>query len=283
MKRIKNLLLNIIHSFHLKKVSANISVLGPSDLLTGRIALITGGTSGIGFAIAEKFIQAGAKVIITGRNEEKNEKACKRLKEKTGKDCFSIVLDVKNVSLFDSVLSDIQKKIGIVDILVNNAGILGGHISKATDDEFDDIIATNTKSVFFLTRSFADNLISHKKNGNILNIASSSSYRPANSVYGISKWAIRGFTQGMARSLAAHNIIVNGIAPGPTLTPMLQNEAGDNLDKPNSLIKRYIMPDEIASVAVLLCSGLGSCFIGEILCMTGGSGTLTNEDYNYQY
>lgn len=119
--------------------------------------------------------------------------------------------------------------------------------------------------------------------GNILNIASSSSLRPATSAYNISKWGIRGFTIGLARLLAPHGITVNGIAPGPTATPMMMKNNEKNMAKPNSLIKRWILPEEIANMAVFLVSDMGKSIVGDIVYMTGGAGNVSNEDISYNF
>lgn len=108
-----------------------------------------------------------------------------------------------------------------IDILVNNAGLVGGDIRNTSEVDFDKIINTNLKSVFFLSRLIAEDMVKNGIEGNILNIASSSSLRPAISAYTLSKWGVRGLTQGLAKMFAPHGIVVNGLAPGPTATPML--------------------------------------------------------------
>lgn len=119
--------------------------------------------------------------------------------------------------------------------------------------------------------------------GNILNIGSSSSLRPATSAYTITKWGIWGFTIGLARLLAPHGVTVNGIAPGPTATPMMMKNNEKNMAKPNSLIKRWILPEEIANMAVFLVSDMGKSIVGDIVYMTGGAGNVSNEDISYNF
>ena len=118
--------------------------------------------------------------------------------------------------------------------------------------------------------------------GNILNIASSSSLRPAISAYTLSKWGIRGLTMGLAKALAPYGITVNGIAPGPTATPMLRSY-GNNITNNNIPLGRFVMPEEIANMAVFLVSGLGRSVIGDIVYMTGGAGVITYEDMGYNF
>ena len=172
---------------------------------------------------------------------------------------------------------------GKIDILVNNAGVLGGDISSATEAEYDTIFDTNMKGMFFLSQLVGRYMKDNSIKGNILNIASSSSLRPAASAYTLTKWGARGFTLGLAKSLAPYGITVNGIAPGPTATPMLGK--GDALDItfPNNPLGRFALPEEIANMAVFLVSGMGRSIVGDIVYMTGGSGLITFDDINYSF
>ena len=170
-----------------------------------------------------------------------------------------------------------------IDILVNNAGASGGEISTTNEYEFDKIIDTNIKGTFFMSKYFGEYMRDNGIKGNILNIASSSSLRPATSAYNISKWGIRGFTIGLARLLAPYGITVNGIAPGPTATSMMMKDNKGDMSKPNSLIKRWILPEEIANMAVFLVSDMGRSIVGDIVYMTGGAGNVSNEDITYNF
>jgi NAD(P)-dependent dehydrogenase (short-subunit alcohol dehydrogenase family) len=128
---------------------------------------------------------------------------------------------------------------------------------------------------------FGKYMVKNGIKGNILNIASSSSLRPAVSAYTISKWGIRGLTMGLARALAPHGITVNGIAPGQTATPMLKKENRDNINNPTCPLGRWILPEEIANGAVFLVSDMGRAVLGDIVYMTGGAALLSYEDMNY--
>ena len=120
--------------------------------------------------------------------------------------------------------------------------------------------------------------------GNILNVASASSLRPANSAYTLSKWGIRGLTLGLAKALAKDGITVNGIAPGPTATPMLMKDnQNDNMVLERLPLGRYIMPEEVANMAVILVSSMGRAIMGDIIYMTGGAGILTYDDVPYSF
>lgn len=265
-------------------VKASLATLAPNELLKGRCALITGGTSGIGYSIAQSFLNAGASVIITGRSEDKLLKAKEKL------DCYgrvyAYVMNNQNVSsflpTFDRMLSDVKMRgINCIDILVNNAGVLGATLPDATEEQYDKVLDTNLKAVFFLSQMFGKYMVKNKIKGNILNIASSSSLRPAVSAYTISKWGIRGLTMGLARSLAPHGITVNGIAPGQTATPMLRKDDNNNLINTTCPLGRWILPEEIANGALFLVSDLGRAVVGDIVYMTGGAALLSYEDMNY--
>ena len=119
--------------------------------------------------------------------------------------------------------------------------------------------------------------------GNILNIASSSSFRPASSAYTISKWGVRGLTLGLAKSFSPYGIVVNGVAPGPTATPMLLKDKKDDLTFERNPLGRFALPEEIANMAVFLVSDMGRTIVGDIVCMTGGAGVITFDDVNYNF
>lgn len=269
-------------------VNVEVSVLPANKLLEGRTALVTGGTSGIGYAIAKAFVNTGAMVIITSRSAERAEQAAMSINQElnvVGR-VFGIALDNTDVQSFEEKLVTILQLLPNrkLDILVNNAGIGGGNISTTSEAEYDAVMSTNLKSAFFLSRVVAKYMISNSVCGNILNIASSSSVRPATSAYILSKWGIRGLTEGLARSLIPHNIVVNGLAPGPTATSMLRGNASDeNLYHPDSLIGRYVTVEEIANMAVILVSKMSRSIVGDIVYMTGGAGTLVNSDFNYTF
>ena len=174
-----------------------------------------------------------------------------------------------------------QKSIGGIDILVNNAGVLGAIIPNAKEEDYDKILDTNLKGVFFLTQFFCNYMAKNNIKGNVLNIASSSSLRPAISAYTVSKWGLRGLTLGFARSYAKFGITINGLAPGPTATPMLIHNGNKNLLNEQIPLGRYALPEEIANMAVFLVSDMGHSIIGDIVYMTGGAGLVSYEDVNY--
>ena len=260
--------------------SAQIVNLSPSELLEGRRALVTGGTSGIGYSIAEAFLKAGASVIITGRNQERIDKTVATLR--CYGEIYGYVLDNSDVASFEVTFKKMTENNKVVDILVNNAGILGAVLPNAKEEDYDLILNTNLKGAFFLSQMIGKYMKEKQIKGNILNIASSSSLRPAVSAYTISKWGLRGLTMGLAKVLSPYGITVNGLAPGPTATPMLK-KSGDNITNDDIPLGRFIMPEEIANMAVFLVSEMGRSIIGDIVYMTGGAGVVTYEDMRYNF
>lgn len=287
-KYLKRGITYILHGQPIQKVYAQVSYLSPSDMLEGRTALITGGTSGIGFEIAKAFINAGATCIITGRKEEKVKDACAKIDQDVRKkgNIYGLAWDVTDVEgnsqRFKKALELVKGE--QIDILVNNAGLVGGEISNCTEEKYNAILNTNLKGSFFMAQLVARYMKDNEIKGNILNIGSSSSLRPATSAYTITKWGIRGMTKGLAKILSPYGITVNAIAPGPTATPMLMpNGVKDDISFPTNPLGRFIMPGEIANMAVFLVSNMGRAIIGDMIFMTGGSGVVTYDDVHYSF
>ena len=265
-----------------------------SDLLSDRVVFITGGSSGIGYSIAEACLHSGASVIIAGRDKEKLDIASKRLQEDAlFKDkVFSVVLDISDIKSCESVIDDIEKKLNgnKIDTLINNAGLgtsslQNGSFNTISETDYDKVMGTNLKGTYFLSRAFARYMIKNKIQGNILNIGSSSCLRPAASAYTLTKWGIRGMTLGLAKTLIPYGIVVNGIAPGPTSTPMHVHgiyKPGEDLTS-QTPASRDAVPEEIANFAVIMISGMGRMIVGDMVYMTGGAGLITFDDMTYQF
>lgn len=270
----------------INKVTYNIVELSRNELLLGKVALVTGGTAGIGYSISKAFLNAGAKVIITGRDSDRIKKAIESLKQETGSNNVKgLVLNNIEIKNFPEKVKEAVSLFASIDILVNNAGVLTyDTISTENEEQYEKVLNTNLRGPFFLSQQVGQYMINNHIKGNILNVGSSSCLRPAVSAYTLSKWGIRGLTLGLARSLAPYGITVNGIAPGQTLTAMVTNhDKIDNLYHPNVPLGRYILPEEIGNMAVILVSDMGRAMIGDIVYMTGGAAVTTFEDVTYKF
>lgn len=191
---------------------------------------------------------------------------------------------------FETSFLEIQNRLSVcgdknlkISILCNNAGIQGSQFGFAKEEDYDNVMDTNLKGVFFFSQLVGRYMVDNNIEGNILNIASASSLRPAASVYTLSKVGIKEFTLGMAKSLIPHGVVVNGLAPGPTATPMLIKGEKPNLAIDHNPLGRFALPEEIANMAVILTSNMGRTIVGSIVYMTGGSGTITFEDVQYPF
>lgn len=267
-----------------KTVEVKTVSLAPTELLAGKTALITGGTSGIGRSIAMAFLRAGADVIITGRSLQKTKEVAEEIMTQCNRGrAFGVALNNKDIASFATVLKEVQDLIGNkpIDILVNNAGTDDGSCYRCSVEDYENIMDTNLKGAYFLSRIVSDYMRDNHIQGNILNIASSSSLRPATTPYILSKWGIKGMTIGLAKILIKDGIVVNGLAPGPTATPMLKKNIDDNLYIANNPSERFATPDEIANMAVVLTSSMGRMIVGDTIYMTGGAGILTVDDIKY--
>lgn len=263
----------IVRLLRSKKIVEVPKTIDGKHILAGKIALITGGSSGIGFAMARKFVDEGAKVIISGRNEDKLRKCQNEL----GSDAVkSLVLDVTNVDSLPNKVKDAVALYGRIDILVNSAGVGDKKdFLNTTEDDYDQVMDVNMKGTFFMSQSIAKYMIENRIKGHILNLASSSSNRPAWNAYQISKWGVKGFTIGLADTLIKHGIIVNAIAPGPTATPFMGLKNGENETITDQPTQRYAYPSEIADLAAFMVSDYGNLIVGDTYFISGGSGITT--------
>lgn len=247
----------------------------PQQLLAGKVALVTGGTGGIGTAIAKAFVDSGAKVILVGTNEKKLQDIASQYEETQLIPMQFNVLDVDAMPQKVIEAGELfpEKRI---DILVNCAGVNDvddfAHVKEA---DYDRVMDINVKGTFFMCQAVSNYMIERKIKGHILNVSSSSALRPAWTPYPISKWAIRGFTMGLADTLLPHGIVVNAIAPGPTATAMVDRQADGDIRMDSNPSGRMAVPSEIANLAVFMVSDMGNMIVGDTFYMTGGSGTIS--------
>ena len=239
-----------------------------------KIAIVTGGGSGIGFAIARKFAAEGMLVYITGRNLEKLGNAQKAI----GENCRAAQLDMQALSQIPGFIRKIAAENGRIDVLVNNAGInMKKPFTEVTDDEFQNIILTNLVAVFALSREVAKVMIP-KKSGSIIHISSMTAHYgiPKVVAYTASKTALEGMARSMAVDLSPEGIRVNCIAPGFIVTAMTAKAFDSDPERKSKVISRTPMgkmgdPDDIANAAYFLASDASAFITGESIKVDGGN------------
>ena len=239
-----------------------------------KIAIITGGASGIGFAIAKKFVQNNIFVVLIGRDKTRLKLACETL----GELADFVGCDLSRISDLPGVVRQIKEKHGRIDILVNNAGT---HLKKAiinvTDEEYQKVILTNQTAMFSFTREVT-RVMREQDSGAILNTSSmASQYGLPNVIaYTASKAAIEGMTRAMAVELAQYHIRVNCLAPGFIKTNMSTLALEKDPERKKKVLARTPLgrlgkPEEVADAALFLVSDAASFITGVVLPVDGGN------------
>ncbi|MCD7855846.1 MAG: SDR family oxidoreductase [Clostridiales bacterium] len=251
-----------------KIVTAEIKLISPNSLLAEKNIVITGGSRGLGYAIAERCISEGARVLITGRSE----KALMEEANKLGDNCRYIVRDVSDVSNLSGFLAEAEQTLGKIDCLVSNAGISlhEGDFHNVTEAGWDAQININLKGNYFMCKAFISYLESNKKQGNILVVTSERSLRTDDLPYGLSKTASNSFIKCFASKIIDKGIRINGIAPGVTATEMTGFNKDGSLYAEFNPSKRVFLPEEVAQTAVFLLSEASACISGEIIACDQG-------------
>lgn len=246
----------------------NVSYLQPNKKLVGKKIIITGGGRGLGFAMAKKFIAEGAEVLIAGRNK-------KVLKDSaTELGCYYLALDVQDISTFGSFIEEADNLIGGVNCLVNNAGISlheNGFLD-VSSEQFDSQFDTNLKGPFFLTQCFINKCNEKGIQGikNILFTSSETGITVDERPYGLTKVAMNSLMQGLAHRYVNQGYRINAIAPGVTVSDMVQVNADGDLTCDYNLTKRFYLPEEVAEIASFLLSDASNCLNGQILVCNEG-------------
>lgn len=235
-------------------------------MLAGKHVLITGGTRGLGFAIAKRCVEEKAMVTITGRTME----GLTAAKEKLGnpENLFLLTHDIRNYDADAEVVERAAELMGGLDILLNNAGISIHGISYATcsQQQWDDQMDTNLKGVYFMTQAFLNYYEAHKlQNGKILMMVSERGLYGDDVPYGLAKRALISYTEGLAVRLIRKGIRVNAIAPGVTATDMTGYSAEGDLYRQWAQGRRVLLPEEIAEVALFMMSDAASCISGQVI------------------
>ena len=270
-KSIRALALRVIYAPR-SEVKIEIVQANYCKILHNKKIIVTGGSRGIGYAIAKKFLSEGAEVLIIGRNQKSLEDTCKPY----GNRMKYLVKDLSKTDDFDSLLKDCEQTIGYdIDGLVLNAGISlhEGNFLHVTKDGFDNQISTNLRANFFFAQTFIKKMLEENKKGDLLFVSSETAGKYNDLPYGLSKVALNSLVGGLARRVYQRGIRVNAIAPGVTCTDMKLNSGGGIIEdySNSSAAGRFLLPDEIAEVACFLMSKLSTCITGEIMYCDAGS------------
>ena len=250
--------------------------------LEGKVALVTGGSQGIGLAAAKALTQAGARVVIVSRKMMDLEKAAEEIRS-TGGGVMPISANIGKMDEIATMLTIVNAKYGRIDVLVNNAATSPAYSTILTAEErlYDAVMNLNVKGVYFLTQAVA-RMMKDTGGGSIINVSSVDGFNPQNKVgiYSISKAAINMMTRSAAVELAPFNIRVNGIAPGSIRTRLFEALFADLSKKEAEIaiqkfadkfpIKRVGIPDDIAGAMVFLACDASSYMTGETIVIDGG-------------
>lgn len=242
--------------------------------LDGKSAIVTGGSLGIGTAVALDLAKNGCDVAINYRKHDKEAKEVVSKIESIGHKGLAVKADVSSFDDAQKMVDTVTKELGKLDILVSNAGInWDGVIWKMTEEMWDKVIDVDLKGYFNYTRAVSP-IFREQKSGKIVNLTSINGLRGkfGQANYSAAKAGIIGLTKAVARELGKYNINVNAVAPGMVLTEMMKGLPEDviNTAKEETVLKRLATPQEVAMVVTFLCSEAARHITGEIIKVDGG-------------
>ena len=241
--------------------------------LEGKVALVTGASYGIGFALASAFAQAGAKIVFNDIKQELVDKGLAAYKAE-GIEAKGYVCDVTNEEQVNAMVAQIEKEVGVIDILVNNAGITkDGLLMAMSEEDFCKVVDTNLKGTFNCIRHTARQMLK-QRSGRIVNMASVVGIggNPGQANYAASKAGIIGLTKTAAKELASRGITVNAIAPGfirTDMTDVLPDKVKEETLK-NIPMGTFGEPEDVAKAAAFFASPEAKYITGQVLCVDGG-------------
>lgn len=238
--------------------------------LSGKVALVTGGARGIGYAIAERFYEAGAHVAVTDLNGAPE--AAGQLTG--GAKTFGVASDVGDMAQLEAAVTAVEGALGPIDILVNNAGITRDNLlMRMSEDDWDLVLKVNLRGTFNATKLISRGMMK-RRSGRIINVASVVGImgNAGQANYAASKAGVIGFTKSMARELASRSVLVNAIAPGfidTEMTKGLPEKVQEELRKQIPM-GRLGAPDDVAKAALFLASDLADYITGQVVVVDGG-------------
>ena len=245
--------------------------------LQGKVAIVTGGSRGIGRSIAIALAEAGADVAIAARKPESLQEAVAAV-QATGRRAIGVPTNVREIPGLQNLIDETKKQLGRVDILVNNAATnpVFGPVQNIDERAWDAIMNTNVKSLFFLSKFAREAMVEHGEGGSIINVSSTGGFRASDVIggYSISKAAVVMVTQVCAKQWGVDGIRVNCIAPGLIKTEfsraLWENEGILKGATTQSALRRIGMPDEMAGAVVYFASPAASFTTGQTLILDGG-------------
>ena len=244
------------------KVPANVTINRGGKQLAGRKIVVTGGSRGIGYWMAKRFLDEGAGVLISGRDVNRLKQAAEELR------CQYLQFDVTDVKSTPAFVEDAARLLGGLDGLVNNAGICNqdNGFLNVTETSYDEQFLTNVKGPFFLTLAFLKYIeVERVNSSSVLFITSERGLYPDDAPYGMTKAAIGNIVAGLARKFATMGVHINAIAPGVVADVLADPKKMEDLYLKGAAGKRFILPQEIAETAVWLMSDASKCVSGEII------------------
>jgi NAD(P)-dependent dehydrogenase (short-subunit alcohol dehydrogenase family) len=253
--------------------------MGARDLfdLSGKVALVAGGSRGIGFAVAEGLASAGAKVVVANSTPDQGERAAAQIRAQ-GYDARAIPLDIRQRASIDALVAATLKAYGRIDILVNAIGVIRrGPIEAVTEDDWDTMMGVNLRGAFLLCQAVGREMIA-QRHGKIINISSNVSQvlQPHRGAYAVTKAGMSHLTRVLGLEWAPHGINVNAIAPAPTITDLNRKFFEDNpkdleARKQSIPLGRLGAPADYVGAAVFLASKASDFVTGQTYFVDGGS------------
>lgn len=241
--------------------------------MSDRTVIVTGGTRGIGLALAEGFVLAGARVVVSSRKVDACERAAEHLRA-LGGEAIGVPAHVGNLEDIDALVARTVEEFGGIDVLVNNAAnALAQPLGGMTAEAWAKSNEVNVRGPVFLTQAALPHL-KQSSHAAVLNMVSVGAFNfaPSLSIYAAGKAAVMSFTRSMSAEFVGHGIRVNAIAPGPVDTDMMRNNPPEAIEamKGGTLMRRIASPDEMVGAALLLCSDAGSYITGTVVIVDGG-------------